>query len=327
MRRVRTLACAWAMGTVVFVAAALPSVAADRTPADALLDQARDAVATHEFTGVVQIAWRTDAGMRRQQVPVRAVDGGLQLAGGDLVGDDGRAWMRTRTSWETLWSDTRAPQSPSISAKYRVRVAAGPAVAGHPTRVLSIVRRGHVVERYAFDRDNGLVLRRVRFDDDGRVSASMTFVRLGAVRSVRGTLRTPKVDDGAPRPLPKPPADAHRRVGEGFVLVGAQQVGDETQLQYSDGVFTASVFTSDGVIDWDALPSGGDDVHVAGTEARRYRTAGGTVLTWESGGRTLTCVTDASDAEQRSIMASLLGATDDGWTETVRFVTSPFSWF
>jgi len=59
---------------------------------------------------------------------------------------------------------------------------------------------------------------------------------------------------------------------------------------------------------------------------RRYRTAGGTVLTWESRGRTYTCITDASDAEQRAILASL-GSDDDGWTEAVRFVTSPFSWF
>src|SRR5205814_873695 len=131
--------------------------------------------------GVVRIGWRTDAGLQWRQVPVRAVDGGLRLADGALVEDDGRAWLRTRTSWETLWSDTRAPRAPGVSAKYEVHIAAGPAVAGRATRALTIVRRGHVVERYAFDRVDGLVLRRVRFGDDGRVSASMTFIRLGAV--------------------------------------------------------------------------------------------------------------------------------------------------
>jgi hypothetical protein len=104
------------MGAVVFVAAALPSVAADRAPADALLDRARTAVATHEFTGTVRIRWRTDAGVQHQDVPVRAVDGGVKLANGHLVEDDGRAWLRTQTRWETLWADKRAPDAPSVGA-------------------------------------------------------------------------------------------------------------------------------------------------------------------------------------------------------------------
>ena len=326
MRRLRTAACTWVLGTVVLAAAALPSVAADRVPADALLDHAREAVATHEFSGTVRIVWRTDDGPRSKLVPVRAVDGGLHLAGGDLVEDNGHAWMRTQDRWRTLWSDTRAPDAPSVAAKYRVRLADGPVVAGHPTRALTIERDGRVVERYAFDRQYGFVLQRVRFGDDGRVTTSMAFVRLGPVRAASGTLVTPKVGDGAPEPLAAPPSDAPRRVGRGFALVGAQRVGDETQLQYSDGVFTASVFRRDGDIDWDALPAG-DEVHHGDLDARRYRTAGGTVLAWESRGRTYTCVTDASDSEQRAILASLSDGGDGAWTRAVRFVTSPFSWF
>ncbi len=314
------------MGTAVFVVAALPSVAADRAPADSMLDRARTAVATHEFAGTVRIRWRTETGLAAQDVPVRAVDGGLQLANGHVVEDGGRAWMRNDARWQTLWSDTRAPAAPSVASKYHVRIARGPVVAGHPTRALTIRRNGHVVERYAFDRTNGLVLQRIRYGDAGRVSASMMFVELGPVRTVQGTLATPKVEAGAPRPLARPPSDAHRRVGDGFVLVGAQRVGDETQLQYSDGVFTASVFTRDGALDWDALPAG-DRIRVGDTEALRYRTAGGTVLAWQSGGRTYTCVTDASDSELRAVMASLSHTDDGAWTDAVRFVTSPFSWF
>ena len=326
MRRIRTLACAWAMGSVVVVAAGLPSQAADTSPADTLLDRARAAVASHEFAGTVRVGWRTASGMEWKNVPVRAVDGGLRLAGGDLVEDDGRAWLRGRAGWATLWSDTRAPEAPSVTAKYHARIGKGPDVADRPTRALTIERGGHVVERYAFDRAEGFVLRRVRYGDDGRVNASMSFVQLGPVLDARGSLQTPRVDGSAPQPMDRPPSDAHRRVGAGFVLVGAQRVGEETQLQYSDGVFTASVFTRDGVIDRDALPAGGADVKFDGVTVRRYRTAGGTVLTWESRGRTYTCITDASDAEQRAILASL-GSDDDGWTDAVRFVTSPFSWF
>jgi hypothetical protein len=316
------------LGTVVLVGAGPPSRAADSSPADALLDRARDAVATHEFSGVVRISWRDASGQHRQRVAVRAVDGGLRIAGGSLVEDDGRAWLRTQTRWETLWADKRAPAAPSVGAKYTAHVdASGPTVASRPTRVLTIERAGHVVERYAFDRENGLVLRRVRFDDDGRMSASMTFVQLGPIRDASGTLKTPPVGDGAPQTMSRPPADAHRRVGNGFALVGAQRVGAETQLLYSDGVFTASVFTRDGAIDWDSLPSGGDDLRLGATLVRRYRTAGGTVLTWESGDHTFSCVTDASDGDQRAILASLDGGDDSGWTDAVRFVTSPFSWF
>ena len=74
-------------------------------------------------------------------------------------------------------------------------------------------------------------------------------------------------------------------------------------------------------------PAGGADVRLGDVTARRYRTAGGTVLTWESRGRTYTCVTDASDDEQRAVMVEPGGGDDDGWTDAVRFVTSPFSWF
>jgi hypothetical protein len=315
-------------GTVVVLAAALPSVAADASPADTMLDRARDAVATHEFDGVVRVGWRTASGLQWRNVPVQAVDGGLRLAGGNLVEEDGRAWLRTEARWETLWSDRRAPEAPSVTAKYRVRIATnGPVVATRPTRTLTIERSGHVVERYAFDRDNGLVLRRVRFGDDGRVDASMTFVSIGTVRDATGTLGTPPVGSGGPRALAQPPADAHRRLGNGFVLVGSQRVGGDTQLLYSDGVFTASVFGRDGVMDWSGLPAGGDDVHLDGVRVRRYRTAGGTVLTWESRGRTYTCVTDAGDTEQRAMLAGLNGGDDSAWTDAFHFVTSPFSWF
>jgi hypothetical protein len=283
-------------------------------------------VATNDFTGVVRIGWRTADGLRWREVPVRAVDGGLRLDHGAVVEDDGRAWLRSHARWETLWADTHTPRTPDVEDKYHVRVASGPVVAGRPTRALTIARGDHVVERYALDRDTGLVLRRERFDDDGRVSASMAFVQLGPVQPGRGQLDTPSVGAGAPRRRDVPD-DARRRIGDGFVLVGAHQVGEETQLQYSDGVFTASVFTRDGATDWDAMPPGGSDLRFGGTSVRRYRTASGTVVTWESHGDTITCVTDAGDAEQRAMVVSLRGDGDGALTTAVRFVTGPFSWF
>jgi len=327
VRRFRTAAYAWGVGAIVFVAAALPGQAADRNPADTLLDRARAAVASHDFGGTVRIGWRTASGMHWRQVTVRAADGGLSLDGGDVVEDDGRAWLRTDARWETLWTDTREPEAPSVGRKYGVKTGSGPTVAGRPTRSLTIARDGHVVERYAFDRTSGIVLRRVRYDDEGRVNGAMEFVRLGELRAGGGKSDTPRVGASAPQPLAEPPDDARRKVGDGFVLVDAHRVGDETQLRYSDGIFTASVFTSDGGLDWDALPAGGADVKLGHVEVRRYRTSGGTVLTWDSDGDTFTCVTDAPESDQREIVAALARSGDDAWDDAVRFVTGPFSWF
>ena len=315
------------MGTAVFVAAALPSVAADRAPADSMLDRARTAVATHEFAGTVRIRWRTETGLAQQDVPVRAVDGGLQLANGHLVEDDGRAWMRNDARWQTLWSDTRAPAAPSVASKYHVRIAPGPVVAGHPTRALTIRRSGHVVERYAFDRTNGLVLQRIRYGDGGRVSASMMFVELGPVRTVQGRLATPKVEAGAPRPLARPPSDAHRRVGNGFVLVGARSASGtrpscSTATACSPRRCSPATAPSTGTRCRPATGSGSETPRPGATALRVAPCWPG-----RSGGRTYTCVTDASDSEQRAVMASLSHTDDGAWTDAVRFVTSPFSWF
>ena len=101
---------------------------------------------------------------------------------------------------------------------------------------------------------------------------------------------------------------------------------DETQLRYSDGVAEASVFTQRGTIDWGALPVGGRDVRYGNVRARRYRTPAATVIVWQSGPRTLTCVTDATTADQAGIVEDLTREDDDGWTGVVRFVTGPFSW-
>ena len=199
-------------------------------------------------------------------------------------------------------------------------------VAGHPTRALTIERDGRVVERYAFDRQYGFVLQRVRFGDDGRVTTSMAFVRLGPVREASGTLVTPKVGTARrsrSRLLPVTHPAASVAASPSWArTASATRPSCSTATACSPR--RSSGATAD--IDWDALPAG-DEVHQGDLDARRYRTAGGTVLAWESRGKTYTCVTDASDSEQRAILASLSDGGDGAWTQAVRFVTSPFSWF
>jgi hypothetical protein len=163
------------------------------------------------------------------------------------------------------------------------------------------------------------------YDERANPTSSVRFVSLRDVEPTRGTTRDPATGSDAPR-HESAPADAPRRLDGGFVLVGAQRVKDGTQLQYSDGVFTASVFTQDGGLDWSGLPSGGADVRYGSVRARWYRTSGGNVITWESRDRTLTCVTDAPASDQGDIVRSLSRSDDSTWSRVVHVVTAPFRW-
>ncbi len=127
--------------------------------------------------------------------------------------------------------------------------------------------------------------------------------------------------------MAEPPSGTPRTLGDGFVLIESLRLPrHETQLRYSDGVFEASVFRRAGALDWESLPEGGRPMEVGSARARRYRTSVGSVLVWQSGPDTLTCVTDASGRDQAAIVADLLPSPESGWARTVRFVTNPFSW-
>lgn len=308
-------------------AGTLPGRAADGNPADTMLDRARQAVRTHEFRGAIRLTWRDDDGRHTRTIAVTAAGGELRMDDGAVVAHDGRAWLRVGKSWSAVWTDAHDPRAPAITSKYRIRTFAGRPVLGRPTVAVSIRHDGHTVERLLFDREIGIVLRRDRLDDDGRLEERAEFVALSGIAPRTGTaMKTPTAAGDAPRALTALPAEAARRVGDGFVLVGAQRVGAQTQLQYTDGVFDASVFTRDGTMDWDALPHGGTDVRIDGQRVRRYRTGGDTVLAWQSRGRTLTCVTDAPAADQSAIVETLSSEDDDAWTDVARFVSGPFAW-
>ena len=325
-RRLRAVAVAGAVSVGVLGATTLPSRAAGPNPADTMLDRARQALRTHEFQGTIRLAWLDDAGRHTRMIAVDATGGGLRMADGAVVAARGRAWLRVGKSWSAVWTDSHPPRAPSITSKYRVRVGSGPSVLGRPTVAVSIRHDGVTVERLVFDRAIGIVLRRDRLDGHGHLVERAEFVALSGVAPRTGEMQTPTAAGAAPHALRGLPDDAARTVGDGFVLVGAQRVGEQTQLEYTDGVFDASVFTREGTMDWDALPDGGADVRIDGQRVRRYHTAGDTVLAWQSGGRTLTCVTDGTAADQATIVRTLSGEDDDALTDVARFVTAPFSW-
>jgi hypothetical protein len=325
--RARTYLAPLGIAAAMVVVSGLPGRAADRNPADELLDRSRQAVRQYEFRGAVRIWWHDATGGHDRTIAVTAVGGGLRVGDGSVLQDDGRAWMRADRQWTTLWADSHDTRAPSVGSKYQVSRRRGPMVVGRPTRLLDVRRHDRDVERIAFDRQTGLVLRRDRFDSSGAPTLQMQFVALTGLHVRRGQLETPKVDADAPGRTQTVPSNAVRSLSGGFVLVDARIMRSQaTQLRYSDGVFEASVFTQQGAVDWGALPSGGSDVHYGSVRARRYRTPSGTVIVWQWRDRTLTCVTDATAADQIGILEGLTREHDTGWTSVVRFVTSPFSW-
>ena len=302
--------------------------ASEPSPADRLFDRARYAVHAFEFTGSVRIWWRDARGGHATTVAVAARRGGLDVDGGRIVHDDGRAWMQSRGHWITLWGDTADVASPSVAAKYDVTQKAGPVILRRRTDRLSVHRRGRPVEVVDFDHRTGVVLARNRFDGTGRSDLRMEFVSLDGPRRRHGPDRRPlqraDSDEGT---RPTVSASAPRSLGQGFQLVGARSmVGHVTQMRYSDGVFEASVFARAGATDWKGLPEGGQDVRYGNVRARRYRTPVGTVLVWQVGAQTLTCVTDAIGSDQAVMIRNLSGEHNGFWTGLVRFVNGPFHW-
>jgi hypothetical protein len=307
--------------------AALPGVASSSNPADTQLDRARTAIRNYEFRGTVRIWWRELHGGGEATMPVVAADGALKVDDGRLLADDGRTWMRAGKGWTTLWSDPHESGAPSVARKYTVQRRSGPVIVARPTRLLVVRRHGRAVERIAFDQSTGLVLSRDRFDSSGAPTMRMQFLTLTDLHPRRGDLTPPTVPANAPGTRQAVPEDTPKSLAGGFMLVDARRGDDHAdQLRYSDGVFEASVFTEDGPLDWDSLPAGGRDVHYGTVRTRQYQNAAGTVVVWEAGGRTFTCVTDATGDDQTGIIESLSRANDSNWTDVVRFVTSPFSW-
>lgn len=316
-----------ALGLAVIVVTAIPGRAADRNPADMLLDRARAAVRNYEFRAQVRIWWADAHGGQARTIDVAASGGALEIDHGRVLHDGGRAWMWTDRQWTTLWSDTDDVRAPSVGSKYRIERSAGAPVVGRPTELLDIRSRHRKVEQISFDHETGLVVRRDRFDGTGRPSLRMEFLTLTGLRHRHGAIDAPGVGSDAPGRRVRVPSGAVRSLSNGFVLVDARATAEHaTQLRYSDGVFEASVFTQPGPIDWGSLPKDGRDVSYGPVRVRTYASPSGTVIVWQSGQQVMTCVTDATRADQADLVTALTRHGDGGWTEVVKFVTGPFRW-
>lgn len=302
--------------------------AAAPNPADRLFDRARHAVHAYEFSGSVRIWWRDASGGHQTTVAVAARRGALDVARGRIFHEAGEAWMRRDRAWITLWGERRDLPSPSVTPKYRVSTDSGPHILGRATDQITVRRQGQRVEIVDFDHQTGVVLRRERFDRSGASDLRMEFVAFTGLRTRVGPSQRPvRAAEADPGTRRKAPPGVARSVGDGFQLIEARSMTDNAiQLRYSDGVFEASVFAQPGETDWTQLPGGGQDVRYGTVRARRYRTPTGTVLVWQAGDRTLTCVTDATASDQAAMISSLSREDDGLWTGLARFVNGPFHW-
>jgi sigma-E factor negative regulatory protein RseB len=331
---------------VALVAAALGLVAMSGVPADAgtpdraeeLLARARKVSSHESFAGIVEVRWRDDTGVERlARVAAWGVEGAFVIGLGarKTVGDGGERYTSADDQRATRWEPVGGHPAPAPGATWDLEVAGRRQVAGRPTTV--VVARdddGRVRAKFSIDRETGQLLRRAVLDERGRAEHIVRFVTIITGNQEPPPLPVPPVPGGtgveAPRALHTVPAGFISRddVGLGYKLLGRyRQPDDSVHLYFSDGVFTLSVFESEGRVDWDALPAG-SATNVEGLRARSYSTAAGTIVVWAQRGLVLTAVGDGPPDAVIAVVADFSDDADDGsWLDDVTgFVLGPFDW-
>lgn len=318
------------------VLAAVPRVAA-RDPGEDLLEQAQQAAATYDYSGVVVVEWSDGVHRHTEQVRVVGSRGTLTVGDHGIVSTGTRRLVRGRDDWLMVWNTGEVSAYPSPEGKYALTVRAGPEVAGRSTTVVDAVLAdsGTVRERLFVDDDSGLLLRREQLDERGRVVRAMGFTQISepAASASTGRLRAPQPRMPEHRLAPRPvdrvsgPFRAPTRAGNGYQLVGRYRHPDGTlQLLYTDGLLSMSVFEQRGRIDWGALPAG-RSTELAGQRARTYDVPGGQAVVWARDELVFTCVTDAPMAELAPVVDALRARHHPGVVSSIaRTLLGPFSW-
>jgi hypothetical protein len=268
------------------------------------LAEARNAVTRLSFSATVTVQWLDGAGTHH-----------IGLA---LHSDRGRVRVDGPGSQEVLWSSgTALLDLPPASRKYQVRTAEGPAVVGRPTTSVDILSGGALRERFAVDRDTGLVLQRVQYDDLNRA------VRVVRVESL--SLVPPSQSNAAaPGPVPAPATGLQglqgRRVAaaalpnryrvpaqlaDGYTRVGTYVRGHIAHALYSDGLHGLSLFAQPGTLDLESLPPGAGQVRAGDRTVFVYGWPGGEAVTWSARGVVYTLVGDGPVEEVLSAALTL----------------------
>jgi sigma-E factor negative regulatory protein RseB len=212
----------------------------------------------------------------------------------------GRLLAHGGGGWEEMWLPSLTPSArPDGTVKYRTTApAAGPAVAGRPTKVVEVRSDGTLLERVFLDNETSLLLERDQYDREGAVVRRLAFESL----TIGGTLAQP------PSPPPSPaqhapaqvspdrlrsPAAAPESLADGYQRIGIYKSGAVLQILYSDGLYDLSLFQQEGRLRGGDLPGKGERVSVRGAAGWRYPWPGGQLVVWSAGGRVFTAVSDA----------------------------------
>jgi sigma-E factor negative regulatory protein RseB len=286
---------------VALVAGLAAPASAEGGPAP--LEEARQAAEHTAFEGVIEVRWRDGDETHSERLRVEAAGGSLMVRGANLVmarPEYGRLLAHGGGGWEEMWLPSLAPSArPDGTAKYGTTApAAGPVVAGRPTKVVEVRTSGTLLERVYLDTETNLLLERDQYDRDGAVVRRLAFESL----TIGGTLAEP------PSPPPSPaqhapdqvpperlssPAAAPERLTDGYQRIGIYKSGSVLQVLYSDGLYDLSVFEQPGRLRSSDLPGKGERVSVGGVTGWRYPWPGGQLVVWSAGGHVFTAVSDA----------------------------------
>lgn len=314
---------------------ALPRAAGrERDDAEEVLATAHQAATRWDFEADVVVEWSDGGDSGHVVVPVRVVDGVVEIEGDrTVVGSDEGRYVEDGGAWTTLWSATATEARPAPSRKYDLAVEPGRLVAGRTTSIVLATHGGVVRERLFVDEETGLILRREQYGEGSRPERTVTFRHVELVAEpapLDAAPRSGRTDHGRE----EGPHEAHdvdgalpapESAGDGWVLVGSYELDDGTvQRYYTDGVFSISLFQQRGELDWDALPAG-TAVELAGHDARRWVGPAGEMHVWEMDGVVYTAVSDAPVGELGGVVDDL-GHGDEGlFGRVASFVLSPFS--
>jgi sigma-E factor negative regulatory protein RseB len=278
------------------------------------LEQARQAAEHTVFEGVLEVRWRDGDETHSERLRVQAAGGSLMVRGANLVmarPEYGRLLAHGGGGWEEMWLPSLAPSArPDGAAKYRTTPpAAGPAVAGRPTKVVEVHAGGALLERVYLDTETNLLLERDQYDRDGAVVRRLAFESL-TIGTPAEPLRPPDSpaqhapDQVRPERLSSPEA-APWSLDDGYQRMGIYKSGSVLHVLYSDGLYDLSIFEQQGRLRRSDLPGKGERVSVRGATGWRYPWPGGQLVVWSAGGRVFTAVSDAPADQVLTAVRSL----------------------
>ena len=315
------------------------TVEAEQTSPVDLLDRAREAAQTESFDGVVSVEWYDGQQHHAAQVPVQSAGGVLRF-GDEVVGAGARRMIHGTDGWLSLWGHDVTTLNPSPTAKYRLTVEPGPAVATRPTDVISVslVDAAQPRERLYVDRGSGLLMRRELLDAHGNPYRSVAFTTInaaGAVMAAAAAASTPRAkrsQDPSPARHLKAPYKLRSRIGTGYRWLGAYKSSGVVQQYFSDGLHGLSVFEQRGHLkatetDLAGETGSGRRVEISGRTMRAYSASVGEAVVWESDGVVYTAVTDAPWGDLAGAVRDLPHGDPSGRLRRVaQAVVSMFRW-